>query len=235
MMEKKELNQIFNMLKTISSNINGYTTSFFKKDVLVDENAPVENKVVQQEQNHSLKKEELISKINKCTRCPLARTRNSVFFGYGVSNPTVLVITDYIQSEDFEQKKFVSKQGVLLEKMLASINLSKENNCFITSLIKCVSPDSNINDEEMSSCVSFLFAQIQILKPKMILCFGKNSLNKLLNNNESITNLRGNFFEYSNIPVMTTFSPDELLQNDKLKALTWQDLKLFKSKIDEDK
>ena len=87
--------------------------------------------------------------------------------------------------------------------------------------------------QEQDACFSFLEAQINILKPKMILCMGKISSNKMLNQKAPIGTLRGQFFEYNNIPLMVTYHPSALLRNEQLKRPAWDDLKMFKAKLDE--
>jgi DNA polymerase len=65
----------------------------------------------------------------------------------------------------------------------------------------------------------------------MILCLGRISAHKLLNTEEALGKLRGNFFEYNDIPLMVTYHPSALLRNEELKRPAWEDLKLFKTKL----
>ena len=89
-------------------------------------------------QNHSLTLDELNAKMLRCTRCSLARTRNNVVPGQGVPNPLVLVIGEAPGAdEDMKGLPFVGKAGVLLDKMLGAINLSRTTNCYIENTVKC--------------------------------------------------------------------------------------------------
>ena len=127
--------------------------------------------------------EEIASKIARCTRCTLARTRNNVVPGMGVENPDVLVIGEGPgYDEDKQGLPFVGKAGILLDKMLAAIGLDRKSNCYIANIVKCRPPQNRDPfPQEQDACFSFLEAQINILKPKMILCMGKISSNKMLN------------------------------------------------------
>ncbi len=179
--------------------------------------------------------EEIASKIERCTRCTLARTRNNVVPGMGVENPDVLVIGEGPgYDEDKQGLPFVGKAGILLDKMLAAIGLDRKSNCYIANIVKCRPPQNRDPfPQEQDACFSFLEAQINILKPKMILCMGKISSNKMLNQKSPIGTLRGQIFEYNNIPLMVTYHPSALLRNEQLKRPAWDDLKMFKAKLDE--
>lgn len=179
--------------------------------------------------------DEIAAKIARCTRCTLARTRNNVVPGMGVQNPEVLVIGEGPgYDEDKQGLPFVGKAGILLDKMLAAINLDRKTNCYIANIVKCRPPQNRDPfPQEQDACFSFLEAQINILKPKMILCMGRISSNKMLNQQAAISSLRGQFFEYNGIPLMVTYHPSALLRNEELKRPAWDDLKKFKAKLDE--
>lgn len=178
--------------------------------------------------------ESISSKIQKCTHCQLARTRTNVVPGEGVPHPDVLVIGEGPgYDEDMQGRPFVGKAGILLDKMLAAINLDRKTNCFIANIVKCRPPQNRDPfPEEEEACFSFLEAQIKVLKPKMILCMGRISGQKMLNTQEPVGKLRGNFFEYNGIPLMITYHPSALLRNQDLKRPAWDDLKKFRQKLD---
>jgi len=177
--------------------------------------------------------EELNSKIRRCTRCDLARTRNNVVPGQGVEHPEVLVIGEGPgYDEDMQGLPFVGKAGMLLDKMLAAIQLSRKSNCYIANVVKCRPPQNrDPRPEEEDACYSFLEAQIHILKPKMILCMGRISGQKLLKTEQSLRELRGHFYDYKGIPLMITYHPSALLRNEELKRPAWEDLKLFRKEL----
>ena len=179
--------------------------------------------------------DEINAKILRCTRCGLARTRNNVVPGMGVNNPDVLVIGEGPgHDEDMQGLPFVGKAGVLLDRMLAAIGLDRKTNCYIANIVKCRPPENrNPMPDEQAACFSFLEAQIHILKPKMILCMGKIAIEKITGQNISINAQHGEFFDYNGIPVMPTYHPSALLRNEELKRPAWEDLKLFKKRLDE--
>ena len=179
--------------------------------------------------------EEVNAKIMRCTRCQLARTRNNVVPGQGVTKPLVLVVGEGPGAdEDAKGLPFVGKAGILLDKMLAAIKLDRKTNCYIANIVKCRPPENrNPLPEEQAACFSFLEAQIHILKPKMILCMGKIAAEKMLNQQLPITQYHGHFFEYQGIPLMPTYHPSALLRNEQLKRPAWEDLKGFRRKLDE--
>ncbi len=188
-----------------------------------------------QEDSSSLTLTDLNTKILRCTKCPLARTRNNVVPGEGVENPDVLVIGEGPgYDEDMSGRPFVGKAGILLDKMLAAINLDRKKNCYIANVVKCRPPNNRDPEpSEQSACEGFLQAQIHILKPKMILCMGRIAGHKMLDTQAPLGQLRGQFHDYNGIPLMVTYHPSALLRDESLKAPAWQDLKAFRSKLNE--
>lgn len=185
--------------------------------------------------SHGMTISELNSKILRCTRCQLARTRNNVVPGQGVEKPLVLVVGEGPgYDEDIQGLPFVGKAGKLLDKMLAAIQLDRNKNCYIANIVKCRPPQNRDPlPEEQAACISFLEAQIHVLKPKMILCMGRISGQKLLDTETPVGQLRGQFHDYHGIPLLVTYHPSALLRNESLKRPAWEDLKLFKKKLDE--
>lgn len=262
-MKAQEKQIIYDLLKTTDSAINGFTSaSFLQVPLFTDdeekpEGTPSESSdsslvlqtidEVQKESpvssktspvsSSALTLEEINSKIARCTRCALARTRNSVVPGMGVQNPEVLVIGEGPgYNEDLQGLPFVGKAGALLDKMLNAIGLDRNKNCFIANVVKCRPPeDRDPAPEEMSACSGFLEAQIKILKPKMILCMGRIAGHKMLKTETPLNQLHGKLFEYdavfANIPLMVTYHPSALLRNVELKKPAWEDLKAFRAKL----
>ena len=225
-----QLNVSENQTINVNQNVNQQSSKIEQPS-----DAQIEQVTNEQKQSNKTTVEEIAAKIARCTRCSLARTRNNVVPGMGVQNPEVLVIGEGPgYDEDQQGLPFVGKAGILLDKMLAAINLDRKTNCYIANIVKCRPPQNRDPfPQEQDACFSFLEAQINILKPKMILCMGKISSNKMLNQDAPIGTLRGKFFEYNNIPLMVTYHPSALLRNEQLKRPAWDDLKMFKAKLDE--
>ncbi len=199
---------------------------------------------IAQLENHSGKTiESIAEKISVCSRCDLHKTRTNTVPGVGVKKPLVLVIGEGPgQEEDSQGLPFVGPAGQLLDKMLASIQLSRSTNCFIANIVKCRPPHNRDPlASETEACSSFLQAQIAILKPVMILAVGRIAAQNLLQTAEGIGRLHGKFYNYPlnatpttpTIPLMATYHPSALLRDATYKIPAWEDLKLFKQKLEE--
>ena len=175
----------------------------------------------------------LAQKIASCKRCQLASSRHNTVPGTGCTTPLVLVIGEGPgYEEDIQALPFVGPAGQLLDKMLAAINLSRNTNTYIANIVKCRPPQNRVPyPEEADACLSFLQAQITLLKPKMILCVGSTAAKNLLKTELGVTKLRGSFYDYAGIPVCVTYHPSALLRDENLKRPAWEDLKMFKAKL----
>lgn len=177
--------------------------------------------------------DELTGRIGRCTKCRLARTRTNVVPGTGSMSPLVMVIGEGPGAdEDRMGLPFVGKAGQLLDKMLASISLSRDTNCYIANIVKCRPPQNRDPlPDEQDACSPFLEAQIEILRPRMILCMGRIAAQRLLSTGEPVGKLRGSFRSYGGIPLLVTYHPSALLRNESLKRPAWDDLKMFRSRL----
>jgi DNA polymerase len=182
--------------------------------------------------------EKIAADVRACSACRLCETRTHAVPGEGVSEPLVMVIGEGPGAdEDASGRPFVGRAGQLLDKMLASIGLSRENNCFIGNVIKCRPPaNRDPQPDERAACAHFLARQIRILKPRFILCAGRIASQTLLNTMETIGRLRGKYHDYETdertIPLYTTYHPSALLRNEEFKRPAWEDLKLLRSAIE---
>lgn len=169
----------------------------------------------------------LQAKANACTACPLASGRKHVVFGQGVAAPTVLIVGEGPGAEEDRQgQPFVGASGQLLDKMLASIGLSRGENCYIANVVKCRPPNNREPaPDERAACMPYLREQIGFLAPRAILCAGRTAAQALLATTEGINRLRNRTLEYNGIPVVATFHPSALLRDDTLKRPAWEDLK----------
>ncbi len=265
-MKKEAKKQIYDLLKTIDANNEGFVRDVFKTepefqdspDVVIENpepksDAPAPEETIPTAERSSktavatapepapasahsgLTLQTLTQKILNCSRCELCNGRKSIVAGAGVPEPEVLVIGDTPDYEaDLQGIPAVGKMGELLDKMLIAIKLDRKTNCYITNLIKCRPPqDREPSAQEKDSCFSFLEAQINVLKPKMILCMGRIAAQTLLDSDEPMANMHGKFYEYNKTPVMVTYHPNALLKNAELKKPAWEDLKEFRRKLDE--
>ncbi|MDR2842489.1 MAG: uracil-DNA glycosylase [Spirochaetaceae bacterium] len=172
---------------------------------------------------------EVAMEVYTCTKCALHATRTQAVPGEGVPHPLVLLIGEGPGAdEDISGRPFVGKAGQLLDKMLASIGLTRNKNCFIANIVKC-RPPSNRDPifEESEACRPFLERQIELLNPLVIMGLGKVPSRELLNTDLGITKLRGRWTEYKGIPFLPTFHPSYLLRDETQKVLAWEDLKML--------
>jgi len=183
--------------------------------------------------------EDLARTIGSCQACGLAATRKRAVPGEGADEPLVMVIGEGPGvDEDASGRPFVGKAGALLDRMLASIDLSRDKNCYIANMVKC-RPPGNRDPEygEIAACFPYLEQQISLLWPKLILCAGRVAAQNLLKTNQGINALRGKFYEFkirdAVIPVLCTYHPSAILRDESLKRPAWEDLKLLKARIEE--
>lgn len=193
--------------------------------------------------------EKICGEIRACRACGLGAARMNAAPGEGVMHPLVMVIGEAPGAEeDAAGRPFVGNAGKLLDKMLASIGLSRETNCYIGNTVKC-RPPGNRNPEpgEMSACFPFLARQISLLRPLAILCAGRIAAQDILKTSEGISALRGKFHHISmpqvpesgkpatgaapDIPVLCTYHPSAVLRDRSLRQPVWDDLNLLKSKL----
>jgi len=177
---------------------------------------------------------ELLSAIAEkavlCSACALAAGRKQVVFGQGVSSPLVLVVGEGPGAEEDNQGlPFVGPSGKLLDRMLASIGLSREENCYIANIVKCRPPENREPaPDERAACMPWLEEQIRLLAPKVILCAGRTAAQAMLSTSEGINRLRGRIHSRGGIPLVATYHPSALLRDESLKRPAWEDLKVLR-------
>ncbi|MDR1126843.1 MAG: uracil-DNA glycosylase [Treponema sp.] len=177
--------------------------------------------------------EKIAEEVRACSDCGLCALRILAVPGEGAREPVVLVVGEAPGAEeDSVGRPFVGRAGKLLDKMLASIGLSRQSNCFIANMVKCRPPGNRDPlPDEIAACGRFFSRQFALLQPKVVLCVGRIAAQALLKTNEGIGNLRGRFFDYNGVPLIATFHPSALLRSESLKRPAWEDLKVLKAKL----
>jgi uracil-DNA glycosylase len=184
---------------------------------------------------------EKVRKIcNSCQKCALCKTRTNVVFSDGAPNNNLMLIGEAPGFyEDQKGLPFVGKAGQLLDKIFTSVGLSRQNDVYICNTIKCRPPDNRDPlPEEKEACKEYLDAQINILKPKIILVCGRVALNSMIDTTLGITKVRGKWFDGPHgAKMMPIFHPSYLLRNDSRekgspKWLMWQDIQEIKRMYD---
>lgn len=167
--------------------------------------------------------EALQQTVSECQLCSLHKTRTQTVFGVGKKDASLLIIGEAPGFyEDQQGVPFVGRAGQLLNAMLKSVNLSREA-VYIANILKC-RPQNNRDpqSDEVDTCTPYLQAQIELIKPKLILAVGRIAAHYLLKTKSSLESLRQKIYNFgeSEIPLVITYHPAYLLRNpiDKKKA-----------------
>lgn len=187
---------------------------------------------------------EYIEKIKSvgltCQKCVLAKTRTQVVFSDGKPTAPIMIIGEGPgENEDLSGIPFVGRAGQLLDRILASGGISREEDVYISNVVKC-RPPKNRDPEisEMKACSIYLKNQLELVNAKIILLVGSIATNFILDKTLSITKVRGNWIEKDGKYIMPLLHPAYLLRNPSKdvgspKWLMWQDIKKVKQKLDE--
>lgn len=170
--------------------------------------------------------ETLEQAVARCTACKLSATRTQGVLGVGDCNADWLVIGEAPGAdEDAQGEPFVGQAGKLLDAMLASIGLARGDNVYITNVVKSRPPGNrNPEPDEIAACMPYLLAQIELVRPKLILALGRVAAQSLLDTDEAIGRLRGQVHRFRDVPLVVTYHPAYLLRNLPDKARAWEDL-----------
>ena len=168
--------------------------------------------------------------IGDCTRCKLHTLgRRQIVFGVGNPSADLMFIGEAPGAdEDIQGIPFVGKAGQLLTKIIEAIGLQRED-VYVANVIKCRPPGNrNPEQDEVNTCEPFLFQQIEIIKPKVIVALGKFAAQTLLRTLDPISRLRGRVYELRGAKLIPTFHPAYLLRNPSSKREVWEDMKVVR-------
>jgi DNA polymerase len=181
---------------------------------------------------HSL--EALYERIHTCTRCALGHSRTKFVFGVGAARAEILFIGEAPgRDEDLQGEPFVGRAGKLLDKMLAAIDLTRDE-VYIANILKCRPPDNRDPlPEEASACLPHLAEQIRLLAPKFICALGRVAAQILLETKMPLMKMRGKFYELGASRLLATYHPAALLRNPNFKRGAWEDLQMLRRAYDE--
>jgi uracil-DNA glycosylase len=171
---------------------------------------------------------ELERAVKNCTLCPLHKTRTQGVFGVGNRNAQWMVIGEAPGAdEDRQGEPFVGRAGQLLNSMLKAVGLQREQ-VFIANILKSRPPNNrDPKPEEVQACIPYLFRQIELVNPKLILCVGRIAAQTLLETDTPIGKLRGQLHRIAgNRPMVVTYHPAYLLRSPGEKRKSWADLLL---------
>jgi len=164
--------------------------------------------------------------IKDCQNCELCKSRTNFVFGVGNPNADIVFVGEAPgKNEDLKGEPFVGRGGQLLNKILAAINLTRED-IYILNVLKCRPPKNRDPlQSEIEECEPYLKHQLELIKPKLIVALGKVAGNTVLKANDTLSNLRGKVHTYQGIDLIVTYHPAALLRNPELKQPTWEDFK----------
>jgi uracil-DNA glycosylase family 4 len=165
-----------------------------------------------------------------CSRCKLHTLgRKQVVFGVGNPDADLMFVGEAPGAdEDLQGIPFVGRAGQLLTKIIEAIDL-KRDDVYIANVIKCRPPQNrNPEPDEVDTCEPFLFQQIDVIKPKVIVALGTFAARALLRTLDPISRLRGRVYEYRGAKLIPTFHPAYLLRNPSSKREVWDDMKLVR-------
>lgn len=182
---------------------------------------------------------ELKEIMMKFEGCSLKNTAASTVFGDGNIQTKLMLIGEAPGAdEDRIGRPFVGRCGKLLDKMLAAINLNR-NNCYITNVLPWRPPGNRPpTDDEIAICLPFLKRQIELISPDFLLLLGGIALKSVMDCADSISRSRGKWMSYSltngkELQVLATYHPSYLLRSSAQKSKVWTDFIRLKKKLDE--
>jgi DNA polymerase len=166
------------------------------------------------------------SDLGECTRCALHAGRTMLVFGVGNPDADLVFVGEAPgRDEDLQGVPFVGRAGQLLTKIIASIGLTRDE-VYIANAVKC-RPPGNRNPEpgEVQTCEPFLFRQLDVIRPKVVVALGAFAIHTLLGTDRPISRLRGQIYEYRGAKLVPTFHPAFLLRSPDKKREVWEDMK----------
>ena len=171
--------------------------------------------------------------VSECTKCRLCEQRRHTVPGEGPGNARLVVVGEGPgRVEDETGRPFVGQAGELLTKILSAIDLQRQQ-VFICNIVKCRPPENRVPQyDEIAACVPYLYRQLDLLQPKVILAMGGTAAQTLLNTKQSLGALRNQVHTFRGRPVIVTYHPAALLRNPNWKRPTWDDVRIARRLLD---
>jgi DNA polymerase len=165
--------------------------------------------------------------IGDCTRCPLHKGRNKLVFGDGSPTARLMFIGEGPGAdEDAQGLPFVGKAGQLLNNMIAAMGLRREE-VYIANVVKCRPPGNRVPEqEEGATCTPFLFRQIDVIRPQVLVALGATAATWLLGARQPLAGLRGRVHAFRGTQLIVTYHPAYLLRDPRQKKEAWADLQI---------
>ena len=176
--------------------------------------------------------EALKTECAQCRACSLCETRHKLVFGVGNERTEVMLIGEGPgEQEDLRGEPFVGPAGKLLDDMLKMIDLDRSM-VYIANVVKCRPPGNrDPKPEEQTACIGYLYEQIRLLEPKIIVCLGRISAAALIESNYRITRQHGQWVEKGGVWYTAIYHPSALLRDLSKRPETFLDLLSVRQKI----
>lgn len=170
-----------------------------------------------------------------CDRCGLCTTRRNVVFGVGNRESRIMFVGEGPgEQEDIQGEPFVGRAGILLDDMLRIIDLDRKENCYIANIVKCRPPNNRDPQEvEQDACIGYLENQIELIKPKILVCLGRIAAMRLIRDDFRITREHGQWVQKDGIWMTAIYHPSALLRDVSKRPETFDDLLAIRQKIQE--
>jgi uracil-DNA glycosylase family 4 len=166
--------------------------------------------------------------IKDCRKCPLWSTRTKFVFGDGNEHADIMFIGEAPGAEeDRTGIPFVGRAGQLLNKLLTHINLKRED-VFIANILKSRPPNNRDPlPEEIEACIPYLYKQIELIQPKIIVALGRVAAQNLLNTTDTLKQMRGRIWQYRGFDMIVTYHTAAILRNGNLLNMAIEDFKFI--------
>lgn len=165
--------------------------------------------------------------LGDCTRCALHKARNSIVFGVGNPAARLMFVGEGPGAdEDAQGLPFVGRAGQLLNNMIAAMGLKREE-CYIANIVKCRPPGNRTPEpDEANTCSPFLFRQIDVVRPQVLVALGATAATYLLGARQPLAGLRGRVHAFRGMSLIVTYHPAFLLRDPRQKKEAWADLQI---------
>ncbi len=178
---------------------------------------------------------QLNEKCLDCRACGLCEGRTNLVFGTGNENAKIMFVGEGPgEQEDLQGLPFVGRSGQLLDKLLAAVDLSRDENVYIANIVKCRPPKNRDPlPEEQDECIKWLRDQFKIIRPKIVVCLGRIAAQRLISPDFRVTRQHGEFTEKGGVLFMGTYHPSALLRYPENKEAAFADFLALRDKIEE--
>lgn len=172
-------------------------------------------------------------RISGCQKCPLGKSRTNFVFGTGHSKAKMVMVGEAPgREEDLQGEPFVGRAGKLLDEILLSFGFRREE-IYICNILKCRPPDNrDPSPEEITACEPYLWQQLELIKPRMIVALGRVAAQTMLKTTTPIGKMRTNTYLYQSIPFFVIYHPAAVLRNPGYRSAIDEDMKKIRAFYD---